>query len=253
MEEMRDGVESEDFDMIRAMTLPIDNRNLINLLESNGDSFDANGSFSQEELVEGLKSSEMLPAYMQEFLEAHKENRPVHPGLTSIDQLSWLFYEEMAESGNEFLKEWFDFDVGLRNIAAGLNIRKGLTHIEALATERERPGAFTVIGHGEIAEAVQRSTAPDFGLSQAYPWMEKVIALSKTGMVEMEKGLDDLRWEMLNDLTTFSYFQAETIAAFMQKLLIVERWMKLRPDVGREKLDKLISELMESFVMPDGF
>jgi hypothetical protein len=253
MDEVREQATPEDFEVIRAMALPIDNRNLVSVLESDGGDFDARGRYSQEELADAVKSPEALPAYMQKFLEAHKENRPVQPGLTPIDHLTWLFHDEMAESRNVFLREWFDFDVNLRNVAAGINIRKGLTHIEALATDRDRPGAFTLIGRGDVAEAVLRSAAPDFGLTATYPWIEKAITLSKSTLTDMEKGLDDLRWEMLNELTINSYFTADVIAAFTQKLLIIERWMTLQPTAGREKLDKLVSELMESFVMPEGF
>jgi len=253
MDEIVDQTAPDDFDVISAMALPIDNKNLANLIEGKGAEFDDRGRFAREELSDFARPSSALPEYMQTFLDAHRENRQLYPGLATVDQISWLFYDEMAESKNEFLREWHEFDLGLRNVAAGLNIRKGLTHIEALATERDRPDALTILGRGDIAEAVLRSTAPDFGLTAAYPWVEKVIALSRGSLTEMEKGLDDIRWETLDELTTLTYFQAETIAAFAQKLLIVERWMKLEPAAGKAKLDKLVEELMGSFVMPAGF
>jgi len=99
-----------------------------------------------------------------------------------------------------------------------------------------------------------RSSSPDFGLSGAFPWVDKVIALGRGGLTDMEKGIDDLRWEVLNDMTMFiPFFRVETVAAFVQKLLIVERWIKLEPAAGKARLDKLIDELMTSFVMPEGF
>jgi hypothetical protein len=152
------------------------------------------------------------------------------------------------------VREWFDFESGLRNVIVGINVRKGLGHIEAIATDRDRPIALTLVGRGEAAEAVLRSTAPDFGLSAAHPWVDRVIALGKGGLTDMEKGLDELRWEMINDMTMFiPFFRVETVAAFVLKLQIVERWMKLEPAAGKAKLDKLVGELMESFVMPEGF
>jgi hypothetical protein len=170
-----------------------------------------------------------------------------------MDQLTWLFYDEMAKSKNKFVREWYEFDLNLRNVFTGLNIRKRLGHVEALATDREKPGAFTIIGRGDVAEAVLKSSAPDFGLAQEYPWVERVIALSRGGLTDMEKGLDDLAWEMLNELTVYSYFHIETIGAFVLKLLIVDRWMKLSPAAGKARLDKLVEELMGSFKMPEGF
>jgi hypothetical protein len=191
---------------------------------------------------------------MQTFLAAHKENRQLFPGLTPLDQLSWLFFEEMAESKNAFVREWFEFEISLRNLLVGINVRKGLGHIDTLATDRDRPIALTVVGRGEFAEAVLRSSSPDFGLSGSYPWVDRVLALSRGPLADMERGIDDLRWDTLNDMTMFTpFFHIETVAAFVQKLLIVERWVKLEPAAGKVRLDKLIGELMESFVMPEGF
>jgi hypothetical protein len=110
-----------------------------------------------------------------------------------------------------------------------------------------------VIGRNDVAEAVLKSSAPDFGLGQEYPWVDRIIALSRQGLTDMEKGLDDLYWDMLNEMTVYSYFHVETIGAFVLKLQIVERWMKLSPAAGKARLDKLVEELMSSFVMPEGF
>jgi hypothetical protein len=252
MDDLRWLLTPEDYGLVSAMALPIDNQNLVNVLESKG-GFDPRGNYPLEELRTALKWADGLPKYMQAFLDAYKSNQLPFPGLTLIDQLSWFFYEEMAASKNAFLRGWFEFDIGLRNVAIGVNIRKGLGHIEALATERDRPAALTVVGRGDVAEAVLKSAAPDFGLSAAHSWVDKVSALSRGGLTDMEKGLDGIRWEVLSGLTTFTAFQAETVAAFVGKLMIVERWMKLEPSAGGEKLNKLVEELMESFVMPEGF
>jgi hypothetical protein len=253
MGNLRMELSEADLKIINTLRLPIDNKNLVNILESKNVEFDSRGNYSAVELGNALKSPENFPAYMQEFLEAHRANRQLFPSLTALDQLTRLFYDEVTQSKNAFLKEWFQFDLDLRNVAAGINIRKNLGHLEALATERDRPGMFTIIGRNDVAEAVLRSAAPDFGLAGAYPWVEKAVALGRGGLTEMEKGLDDIRWDKLNELMGFLVFEIEVIAIFVQKLLIVERWMRLEPVTGRAKLDRLVEELRGSFVMPAGF
>jgi len=52
---------------------------------------------------------------------------------------------------------------------------------------------------------------------------------------------------MLDELTTFAYFQVETILAFCIKLMLVERWMKLDPVSGRQKLEQLIAQMRKGF------
>ncbi|MCL2220385.1 MAG: DUF2764 domain-containing protein [Chitinispirillia bacterium] len=250
MAEVETVVEGAHLDIIYAMRLPIDNQNLVNVLDNKPD-FDERGNYSREELVNAMRTYD-VPEYMQVFLMAHKENKQLFHGLTPIDQLTRLFYDDMAESGNEFLRRWYEFDSDMRNVVTGINLRKNLSHIEAIATDR--PAAnLTIVGKGPVAEAVTKSSSPDFGLSAEHPWVEKILALGRGSLTDMEKGLDDIRWDMLNELTEFSYFDIETVAAFTHKLFIAERWLKLDPAAGRARLDKLIEEMMSSFEMPEGF
>ncbi|MCL2183072.1 MAG: DUF2764 domain-containing protein [Chitinispirillia bacterium] len=252
MSEVETMVEGSHYDIVSAMRLPIDNQNLISVLDNKPD-FDERGNYTREELVNAIRTFD-VPEYMHVFLTAHKENKPLFYGLTPIDQLTRLFYDYMAESENEFLRDWYEFDSDMRNVVTGINLRKGLTHIEAISTEKDRtPAALTIVGRGAVADAVTKSSSPDFGLSAEYPWVEKVVSLSRGSLTEMEKGLDNIRWDILNELTAFSYFDIETVAAFTQKLIIAERWLKLDPKEGRAKLDRLIEEMMSSFEMPEGF
>ncbi len=59
----------------------------------------------------------------------------------------------------------------------------------------------------------------------------------------LEKALDEIRWDKLSELTVFSYFEIETILAFLLKVEIVERWQSLDSTFGTERLEKLLTEL----------
>lgn len=250
--ETEEQVTGADRKLLKLIRLPFDNDNLISILENKTD-FDPKGNFSRDTLTSSIKNPEILPRYMQLFLEAYKESRQVFPGLINRDQLNWLFFDEVIANNNAFIKEWFTFELNLRNLVAGINSRKGLKHFDEMATERDRAVSTMIIGRNDVAELILRSNAPDFGLSSILPWTEKVLAISRGNLLEMEKGLDSLRWEMLNDMTTFSYFGIEKVLAFSIKLAIVERWKVLDPKTGRERLEMLAEELRAGFEMPAAF
>ncbi|NLG15894.1 MAG: DUF2764 family protein [Fibrobacter sp.] len=250
--ETEEQVTGTDRKLLKLIRLPFDNDNLISILENKTD-FDPKGNFSRDTLTSSIKNPEILPKYMQLFLESYKENRQVFPGLINRDQLNWFFFDEVIANNNAFIKEWFTFELNLRNLVAGINSRKGLKHFDELATERDKAVSTMIIGRNDVAELILRSNAPDFGLSSILPWTEKVLAISRGNLLEMEKGLDSLRWEMLNDLTTFSYFGIEKVLAFSIKLAIVERWKVLDPKTGRERLEMLAEELRAGFEMPVAF
>ena len=91
-----------------------------------------------------------------------------------------------------------------------------------------------------MEERLLASAAPDFGLAEQLPWIEQVLQLPADDFIRRERLLDQLRWDMLDELTTFSYFQIETLLAFCLRLMIVERWTGLDPQTGRKRLEQLL-------------
>lgn len=249
LDETLEQIAPDDAALIATLRLPYDNTNVITLLEKKEKPFDPRGRFSQEELEQEIKMAEQAPGYMQIFLEAYREGKLPYPSLSLEDQLSWLFYEEVTTSSNDFLREWFTFDQDLRNVLAGLNCKKYSENNEHNELPLSR--ATAIIGTGDVAEMVRKSTAPDFSLGAQYSWVEKVMSFDQTSLVAFEKNIDQLRWDMLDELTTFAYFQVETLCAFYIKLGIVERWLDLDPAFGKEKLNTLLKELEASYSIAD--
>jgi hypothetical protein len=251
--EIAEQLEPSDQKLLQWIRFPFDNFNLITLLENSGREFDLRANFSSETLVAAVQNPDELPQYMQAFLESYHENKPVFQGLTWEDQLCWLFYEEVATGNNQFLRDWFSLDMDLRNLIAGINSRKGLAHIEALSSERDRSITSLIVGRNEVAELILRSNAADFGFSGVLPWVDKVLGLKHDSLVEFEKGIDSIRWDLLNQMTVFSYFNVDQILAFAVKLLMAERWRKLDPVDGKKNFERILKELKSGFIMPAGF
>jgi len=251
--ELQEQISSGDLELLHCIRLPLDNSNLITVLQNSKREFDPRGNFTRDEITSAIKNGDGLPEYMLRFLEAYKENRLPSSPLIAEDKLNSFFYEQMISHPNQFIREWFTFELNLRNLIAGINSRKGLEHFDALASERERATASVLIVVNDEAEMILRSNAPDFGLSSQLPWAERVINLSRSTLLEFEKGIDLLRWDMLNELTAFSYFGIETIIAFSLKLMMVERWKKLDAQTGKVILERLVEELQATYSVPADF
>lgn len=251
VEDVSEQIHEKDIPLLSLFRLPFDNKNLVNLLKKHEKELDERGNFSQDMLEQEIKQPDSLPLYMKTFLEAYKEEKLPFPELSFEDQLNWLFYNEVTGHANSFISEWFSFDLDLRNVLAGLNCRKMATSSEG--GESEFSLANSIICRNDVTELIHKSNAPDFSLSNQIPWIEKVVALNRDDLVEYEKNIDTIRWDMLNELTTFSYFQIETILAFIIKLDIVDRWQKLDPKTGKEKLEKLLIELKTGYTDPKDF
>ncbi|MFP4418386.1 MAG: DUF2764 family protein [Chitinivibrionales bacterium] len=250
VDEVSEQLHPDDAQLFRYIRYPIDNRNLVALLKKDTESFDERGNFSREELEQEIRSPDRMPQYMTVFMEAHNEGKELFPGLTQLDQLSWLFYDWVLGVNNEFVREWFSFERDLRNVVAGLNCRK----MRDTGVEEDSCDLSTaIVTRNTAAQSILKSNAPDFSLSSQLPWIERVIAMSEVGLVDFEKSLDQLRWDELNEFTTFTGFRMETILAFSIKVEMVERWQQLDSDVGKEKVERLIKELKAGFQMSKEF
>ncbi len=233
--EICEQVSTRDREWLQVLLLPDDNRNLIEILENRVNTSGRLGLFSREELYSQIKKPDSLPSYMVSLIEAFHESKPIFPPLSWEDQLSWLFYDWAAEHASAFIREWFVFELNLRNLLVGLNCRKFKKPLEQF-----------ILCRNEISELILKSSAPDFSLYPVFPVVESVLTMDLLDMVEREKALDMLRWQVVDEMTLFSYFEIETILAFCLKLAMVERWDMLKPETGKTFFEQLVLDMKKS-------
>ena len=130
------------------------------------------------------------------------------------------FYEVALKDGNRFLREFFTFDLNVRNAKARfLNKAFG------------RPSDMDTIKleTGEFREAAA---------------LEEI--LSRTDILEREHGLDSLTWEKIDRITTFNYFDLDAVLGFVARLHIIDRWFSLDEETGRDLFKKLVFDLHDT-------
>ena len=148
------------------------------------------------------------------------------------EKLNAEFYCEALQHKNEFIREFFLFDLNVRNAKV-----KYLN--KALGREADRD----VLTFGEdAAPKVLEATEKEFEEAAA---LEAVFA--QADILSRERGIDDLMWDKISNLTTFNYFDINAILGFITKLNIVARWFRLDEQTGREMFKKLVDEVRGTF------
>ncbi len=240
---LRHELHKNDYALVEKLFLPYDNINLLNILQKTEAPFNEKGNLSNEFLEEQIKEPSLLPDYMVKFINAFKEKEPVYPEISSENELTYLFYNEMLSDSNDFIRWWYELQMNIRNILTGLNCRKYNLNPE-----------HHIIGDNEVAEAVRKSHARDFGLASKLDYAEDIINIGKTEDVqERELAIDKFLWNILDEHIFFDYFTVERILAFVLKTFMVERWLLLDKEQGREMFKKLIEELQKSYELPESF
>ena len=137
------------------------------------------------------------------------------------ENLNQEFYEAVTKDSDRFLKEYFTFD---------LNVRNGKARFLNKAFERPLDQDTIRLETGEFAEA---------------PRLEE--ALNAPDLLSRERGLDSLMWDKINEITTFNYFDLDAILGFIARLRIIGRWFALDEKTGREMFRRLVDEVRGTF------
>jgi hypothetical protein len=242
-EELKAGLAKADYSYLQLLFLSEDNSNLLTLLLKENRPLSSEGVYPPEFLAEELKEPLQLKSYMLQFIESFRAETRLYPNLSYENELTTLWFEELLATKNDFLRDWFTFELNLKNVLLVLAARKNAIPFE-----------HQIIGHNTIAEIIRKSNARDLGISAEWPWIEKVLQIIDTEDILMrEKAIDLLRWNYLDELNTFNYFTLEVLMAYYIKLGIIERWLRLDQPTGEEMFRRLLGELKNSYEFPNEF
>ena len=154
----------------------------------------------------------------------------------SDKELNADFYAAALKRRNRFLREYFRFDLNLRNAKVRyLNAQLG-----------REPDMDVMTGEDPEAEDVDidgfRFTGGEFEEA-----LKVDNILADKDLVSREKGLDDLLWDKIDGLSTFHYFDIEAVLAYIAKLHIVTRWLNLDEEVGRDVFRRLLKDVRGTY------
>lgn len=250
--EMKEQLSDEDYRLTELFFIPYDNKNIISQLTNTSRPHEELAILSKEELEEELQTKEIDPGdlqpktfieYLRSFIIAYKNEIAIYPGLSYENQLTAYYYDFALRADNAFVRAWFTFERNIKNMQVAINAQKhGL------------PLDKNLIGDNDVCLAIKNTKSRDYGLSAEYPYMEKLLSLYESNeLMKREKEVDLIRWKMAEELTVFNYFSIENILAYLIKLTIVERWLRLDDNTGKELFERLLSNFANSYEVPKEF
>ncbi|MBQ2172183.1 MAG: DUF2764 family protein [Bacteroidales bacterium] len=147
------------------------------------------------------------------------------------------FYASALKSPIAFIREYFRFDLNLRNAK--------VRYLNRVLGRPEDQDVVTGMGTGEEEDLDidgYRFTGGEFEED-----LKVQNALESASLLDREQFLDDITWEKIDSLETFHYFDITAVLAYVAKLHIVDRWLALDEEKGRELFRKLVQEVRGTF------
>ncbi|MBQ0077861.1 MAG: DUF2764 family protein [Bacteroidales bacterium] len=137
------------------------------------------------------------------------------------DNLTPDFYAKALASRNRFIREYFAWDLGVRNCK-----------VEYLNKALGRP-------EGQDVMVLEGASQDEEFEGRA----EAMAALGAGDLIKRERALDDLMWDKIDELTLMDVFTLDVILAFAAKMQIINRWLSLDEQTGREMFRRLVEEI----------
>lgn len=149
------------------------------------------------------------------------------------DQIGLEFYKEALAHRLGFIREFFRFDFDVRN-------QKVRYLNQALGRDPEKDVLKLT-----DPEAEENGLVPE---EPEFKEEEKLRSiLERTDILSRERGIDDLYWAKIDEITLFDYLNFDRIMGVIVKMMIIRRWLVLDEETGRAMFKKLVDEVRGTF------
>lgn len=220
-----------------------DNKNLVNAIALSKGLFSPYfvhlepSIFSKEEIQKYANLSN-LPNYMVKFLEDNKNTEWENIRHIENSLLS-LYYEEMIQTGNIFIREYALFMRNLKNILAALNGKALGFSGDEISKE--------LIGDYPLISALTKSSAADFGLGREIPDINSIIDTFNSSDKADPYNLENVECSLVNGfldrLTSIKSFTTDNLFAYYINLTYAVSINGRNEEEGKKHLQTLVNSL----------
>ena len=241
--ELLEQLSASDIELLKLIFAIYDNSNFLSFLNNKDTELNPLGNLNSSDWgqllallqeVENSYDKRLLP-YIQKFYHTFGNEKVNVEGVLNVDYLSGLYYEYAMQSSNNFLRNWYEFNLNINNILSAFACRKHGFDQRTM-----------VLGNNEVALAIKTSNARDFGLAGLFEQLDVVLRIAEENdLLEREKKIDALKWAWLEENTFFNYFSIEKVLAYVLKIEMLERWKPLSVEKGTQIFRELLVGMKE--------
>ncbi|MDA3930299.1 MAG: DUF2764 family protein [Prolixibacteraceae bacterium] len=249
--ELSENLSASDLTLIGYFFMQFDNANMLKVLENKNAELDQRGNLNSEQLFEILAQFDetdepnhpLIYPYFKKIIPAYQAEQALYKGMSWEDQMASVYFDYAKECKNEFVSDWYQFNLNITNILAAVNCSK-------FGFDRKT----SIVGSGEIADAIRYSNAKDFDIAHTFPEVDEILSIAEeSDIYERERKIDLLKWNWLEEKGFFHYFDVEHLFIYLLRLELLERWVRLEKETGLQVFREMIGALQHSFEFPNEF
>jgi len=196
--------------------------------------------YSEKDFEENLKDTDSLFVFFSNYFYNKRNDKRVYNELLEADELFMFFYENIDSFADGFLKDYFLFELNLRNAVTAFSMKK-----------YNLPYSDKIISYEYFSEQIKKSNASDFGIGRELDFIDKLSELYKsTDLLKIEKTINEIRWRWLSDNVGSRNFSQYNVFAYAVKLFSLHRWLSLTEEKGEKVFNKVIENISNNIRFP---
>ena len=183
---------------------------------------------------QGEKSLDEYLGQMRELL-SEKDNSTLDFIESGFDKekIGLEFYKEALASGNRFIRDFFRFDFNVRNAK--------VRYLNQALSRDPQKDILSLADPEDEERGIEHEEAEFKEAARLQAILEGKDILAR------ERGIDDLYWEKIDELTLFNYLDFEKILGMTVKMMIIRRWLILDEEAGRAMFKRLVDDIRGTF------
>ena len=240
---VKDSMAAEDFEMLQILYYRFDISNFVAIVKELDKPWNEAGNLSKEELEEGIQMPELLPEFFRNFFDTHDSTWKDLSTKQLKNAVTSSFLDWTRNIPNRFVKKWISFDQNLKNLLIWLN-----------ATKFKMDVSEDVLGESHEAEYLRKTGPDDLDLkSWDNAYKEALTHFDNPNIAVREFVIEEMRWKYLDEIEQDYYFTKERLMAFAVRLQIIDRNIRTTEGKGKERLNKLMTDIQEGYQLPETF
>ncbi|MBN4066895.1 DUF2764 family protein [Simkania negevensis] len=225
---LRENLTERDFSLVEVMRRLTDLDNIRALWLERG--VDPRGNFTGVELEEALNDGEGLPDYVYTFMRQYDK---LVERLRRYSKLYVAYFREEGEEACGFLARYLRFEREWRLVFVGFRAKKAGRD---LAVELQDEDPYDPLVAQLMAQKDGKVFDPPYGYELLRPLFEEHM----DAPLLLHKALCEYRFGYIEKMKERELFSVDVVLGYFAQLSLVERWIELDSDEGKQVVNRIV-------------
>jgi hypothetical protein len=197
-----------------------------------GEEIDPRGFYNAVDLEESLVTRTGFPEYVFTFMDKYEQ---AESRLAHFPELVTAYFREEISAAEGFLKQYLEFERGLRLALTGFRAKKlGRDVVKELQYEDPNDEV--------VAQILAQKDSKTYEPPSRYEDLKAIFEEHYDHPLELHQAICEYQFRKIEEMYEIDLFSIGRILTYLAQLIIVEKWLELDKKKGLEVIDTIVKE-----------